>query len=258
MGPIEKKDELNSVRRIVKEGLPKVPKRFESPRDFGCYVAYRRVDVLRIVEVARALSPDPRVIDVGCGNGDLLKRVREYIPGAIGVDVEEKWTVKPYIRCMDVNDVKEEFDMAILSWMELGEDYREAVSRIADVIISVWERGGACGNTEIRESWTQDFEEFGFIPVATWRTPAWADINMRLITGRPPLFTIDLGCIWEVWAQEGLHKRVLEALREYAGREKGLRIEPYPFERYYDEAGYPLWGNPQGHKEPFFWEIFFP
>ncbi|RLI32877.1 hypothetical protein DRO56_02800 [Candidatus Bathyarchaeota archaeon] len=92
-----------------------IPLRFQDPRGFGCYTAYRRVDVLRIVAVARALSPEPRVIDVGCGNGDLLERVREYIPGAIGVDIDERFAVKPYIRCADINDVEERFDLAILS-----------------------------------------------------------------------------------------------------------------------------------------------
>src|SRR5829696_6402121 len=52
----------------------------------GSYFAYRKVDVLRTVAVAKAISSNPKYLDVGCGYGDFLKRVRKFIPSAEGIE----------------------------------------------------------------------------------------------------------------------------------------------------------------------------
>src|SRR5918912_1169277 len=62
--------------------------RYIFPFFAGSYFAYRKIDVLRIVEVARAISNKPRYVDIGCGYGDFLNKIREFIPDAIGIEKE--------------------------------------------------------------------------------------------------------------------------------------------------------------------------
>ncbi|HZC21611.1 MAG TPA: hypothetical protein VE223_08200, partial [Nitrososphaeraceae archaeon] len=62
--------------------------RYIFPFFAGSYFAYRKIDVLRIVEIARSISNKPTYVDVGCGYGDFLKKIREFIPDAIGIEKE--------------------------------------------------------------------------------------------------------------------------------------------------------------------------
>jgi ubiquinone/menaquinone biosynthesis C-methylase UbiE len=41
---------------------------------------------MRVVAVAKSISSQPRYLDVGCGYGDFLEKVREFIPNAIGIE----------------------------------------------------------------------------------------------------------------------------------------------------------------------------
>src|SRR5688500_19663240 len=52
----------------------------------GSYFAYRKIDVLRTVAVAKAISSNPRYLDVGCGYGDFLKQVRKFIHSTVGFE----------------------------------------------------------------------------------------------------------------------------------------------------------------------------
>src|ERR671919_2703256 len=60
--------------------------RYSFPLLCGSYFAYRKVDVIRVVQVAKAISSNPRYLDVGCGYGDFLEKIREYLPNATGVE----------------------------------------------------------------------------------------------------------------------------------------------------------------------------
>ena len=51
-----------------------------SPFFRGSYLAYRKIDVLRVVEITKTISSNPRYLDVGCGYGDFLKRIRRLLP----------------------------------------------------------------------------------------------------------------------------------------------------------------------------------
>ena len=46
----------------------------------GSYFAYRKVDVMRILALANSISSTPIYIDVGCGYGDFLNKIREFVP----------------------------------------------------------------------------------------------------------------------------------------------------------------------------------
>ena len=60
--------------------------RFIFPLFSGTYFCYRKIDVLRIISIAKALSNNAKYIDIGCGNGDFLRRIRKYLPQSIGIE----------------------------------------------------------------------------------------------------------------------------------------------------------------------------
>src|SRR5215210_5028482 len=77
------KDEL--AQFIANTGSPNHA-RYIFPFFKGSYFAYRKVDVLRTVAVAKAISSNPKYLDVGCGYGDFLKQIRKFIPSAGGIE----------------------------------------------------------------------------------------------------------------------------------------------------------------------------
>ena len=74
-----------------KSHLNRVPydERYIFPFFAGSYFAYRKVDVMRILALANSISSTPIYIDVGCGYGDFLNKIREFIPDAIGIEKEK-------------------------------------------------------------------------------------------------------------------------------------------------------------------------
>ena len=70
---------------MAKTGSPN-HERYIFPFFKGSYFAYRKLDVLRTVAVAKAISSNPKYLDVGCGYGDFLKQVRKFIPSAEGIE----------------------------------------------------------------------------------------------------------------------------------------------------------------------------
>lgn len=149
----------------------------------GTYFAYRKIDVLRIVSIAKAISSNPRYLDVGCGYGDFLEKIREYLPNAIGVEKEGnifyafRKTRPDYIHSTAIEWIKNQsYDVAFVGWMEPGVDFREHVARLANCIVTTFDEGGQCGVYGSCE-----YEEFGFKRVAWWRTPSWIDVNTELM-----------------------------------------------------------------------------
>src|SRR5919112_5167828 len=64
--------------------------RYIFPFFAGSYFAYRKIDVLRVTQIAKAISDEPKYVDVGCGYGDFLKKVREFLPDAIGIEQDAR------------------------------------------------------------------------------------------------------------------------------------------------------------------------
>ncbi|HXT84759.1 MAG TPA: hypothetical protein VN704_10605, partial [Verrucomicrobiae bacterium] len=68
-------DILNAQQELLKFRLNKNNKdheRFIFPFFCGSYFTYRKIDVIRIFTIAKALSKNPTYLDVGCGYGDFL------------------------------------------------------------------------------------------------------------------------------------------------------------------------------------------
>ena len=153
--------------------------RFIFPYICGTYFGYRKVDVLRIVSIAKSISPKPKYLDVGCGYGDFLEKIREFIPDAVGIEKDggifyEFNRVKPdYIQIKDVSlDLNEKYDMIFVGWMDPGVDFRKSVANSTDIVITTLDQGISLG---------AEFEEFGFHRIAWWRTPSWLDVNYQIM-----------------------------------------------------------------------------
>ena len=153
--------------------------RYSFPLLCGSYFAYRKVDVIRIVQIAKAISNNPRYLDVGCGYGDFLERIREYLPNAKGVERNAEIfyacnRLKPdFIDVSNANwDISEMYDVVFVGWMEPGVDFRDRVACKTDVVITTIDQGLSLG---------AEYDGLGFDRIATWRSPSWDDVNTEIM-----------------------------------------------------------------------------
>ena len=226
--------------------------RFIFPYICGTYFGYRKVDVLRVVAIANSISQKPRYLDVGCGYGDFLEKIREFIPDAMGIEKDggifyEFNRVKPeHIQIKDVSlDLNEKYDVIFVGWMDPGVDFRKAIANSTDCIITNFDTGGQCGINGGCE-----YEEFGFRRIAWWRTPSWIDVNYQImnnyytqIAGEVKKQLVELRSahtMWYVYAKENLSSILNEALNLWLKKESqlSLDVEKYDFEHVMDECGF--------------------
>ena len=226
--------------------------RFIFPYICGTYFGYRKVDVLRVVALAKSISPNPRYLDVGCGYGDFLEKIREFIPDAIGIEKDagifyEFNRVKPdFIHIKDVSlDLNEKYDIIFVGWMDPGVDFRKAVARSTNCIITNFDTGGQCGINGGCE-----YEEFGFERIAWWRTPSWIDVNYQIMNNyytplaneiRKELFKLrSAHTMWYVYAKKDLSSIIRETVRSQIKKESelSLDVDKYDFEGVMDECGF--------------------
>mgnify|MGYP003575559447 CR=1 FL=1 len=226
--------------------------RFIFPYICGTYFGYRKIDVLRVVAIAKSISPKPKYLDVGCGYGDFLDKVRQFIPDAIGIEKDggifyEFNRVKPdYIHIKDVSlDLNEKYDLVFVGWMDPGVDFRKAVAKSTDCIITNFDTGGQCGINGGCE-----YEEFGFHRIAWWRTPSWIDVNYQIMnkyytpmtdeTKKQLLELRSAHTMWYVYTKGNLTSILNDALKLWMKKESQLPldVEKYNFERILDECGF--------------------
>lgn len=264
--------ELQSAYKAYQEFLARKPPahhaRYIFPFFTGSYFAYRKVDVERVVAIARSISPNPSYVDVGCGYGDLLEKVRDQLPTATGIEKEGGIfysfnKVKPdYIRLMPVEGLSEPVDVAFVGWMEPGQDFRRSVAKFAQCVITTFDAGGQCGINGGCE-----YEEFGYERVAWWRTPSWIDVNAELMNR---YYTPSLDSkkkeelarlrgahnFWYVYARPNFSNKARSGLQAQLDREKA--DDRLDFESVLDECGF-------GYKEELsalangkkLWEVMF-
>jgi SAM-dependent methyltransferase len=228
--------------------------RFIFPFICGTYFGYRKVDVMRVVATAKSISLKPKYLDVGCGYGDFLEKIREFIPDAIGIEKDggifyEFNMVKPdYIHIKDVSlDLNEKYDVIFVGWMDPGVDFRKAVAKCTDVIITTLDQGISLG---------AEFEEFGFRRVAWWRTPSWIDVNYQIMN---KYYTKMSNEIYDnLFALRGAHNLwyVYTKNSEYIDTIRNALIicqpkdrSKYDFERVMDECGFEYFQNSQFSKK---------
>lgn len=213
----------------------------------GTYFAYRTVDVKRIIAIAKSIANNPSYLDVGCGYGDFLKRIREFLPKAKGIEKDAGIFYglaipKPdYIEISDARWIDKRYDIIFVGWMEPGQDFRDSVARCADVIVTTLDQG---------LSLAAEFDGHGFERVAWWRTPSWEDVNTEIMnryyTKMSEKKRMDLkemrGAhnLWYVYSKPWQAHIVKEAIKRQFEKESlsVVAIDRYNFENLLDECGY--------------------
>jgi hypothetical protein len=235
---------LNSFRRYA---VSRYHERYSFPFLCGSYFAYRKVDVLRIASIARAIACNPTYLDVGCGYGDFLEKIRQYLPNARGIEKNAEIFYackKPKPDFIEISDadwgINLAYDVIFVGWMEPGADFRDKVSAKTDVIITTIDQGLSLG---------AEFDGHGFKRIATWRTPSWDDINTELMnryyTNIPNETRQDLSKLrtahnlWYVYSKPSKSDVVSSALLQCIKQEDRISSnERYEFENVLDECGF--------------------
>jgi SAM-dependent methyltransferase len=239
--------------------------RFIFPFLCGSYFTYRKVDVIRIFTIAKTISENPTYLDVGCGYGDFLEKVREYIPNAEGIEKSSEifygtGRVKPnYIKIADAYyGIDKKYDIIFVGWMEPGVDYREQISGSANCIITTFDKGGQCGINGGCE-----FDGHGFDKIASWVTPSWIDINTELMN---KYYTKDIDAkkiqelrdlrgahnLWYVYCKPELKNTLKTVLEEM--NNKNIE-EKYRHEEILDECGFALYEPLPLNPDLYLWRI---
>jgi SAM-dependent methyltransferase len=241
-------------RRFVSHNHHRYHERYIFPFFAGSYFAYRMVDVARVISIAYSISREPTYIDVGCGYGDFLDKIREYLPNAVGIEKEGKifyafGRTKPdYIYSTAVEWLgNKNYDIAFIGWMEPGVDFRKNVAKIARCIITTFDEGGQCGINGACE-----YEEYGYSKVASWRTPSWIDVNTELMNryytqsavlseqNKHNLAEMRAAHnFWYVYAKPSIKKEVAANLKFFVATEsKSISNRHFEFESVLDTCGF--------------------
>jgi SAM-dependent methyltransferase len=260
------KKALNALNEFRKYAISTDHERFIFPFLCGSYFTYRKIDVIRIFAIAKTISDNPTFLDVGCGYGDFLNKIREYIPEAEGIEKSAEifysiGRTKPnYIRIADAyNGIDKNYDIIFVGWMEPGVDYRDKISTKAKVIVTTLDQG---------LSLAAEFDGLGFEKVASWITPSWEDVNIEItnryytkISNKLIQNLIDLrGAhnLWYVYCKPQLKNTVKSVLKCCLEEELKKGSLQYEFEAVLDNTGYKYF---EKLKNPFIkhrlWNIIF-
>jgi hypothetical protein len=259
-----------SLERFRTYSVSPYHERYSFPFLRGTYFGYRKIDVLRIVSISKAISDDPKYIDVGCGYGDFLNKVREYLINAIGIEKDARIFYsfnipKPdYIKIADASwGIEEEYDVIFVGWMDPGVDFTAAVATKTNVVVTTLDQG---------ISQAAEFDGHGFKRIAYWRTPSWEDVNTEIMNRyytKMPTQTRKILCglrgahnLWYVYSKEPqISDAIKSALMLRLEQEKQTVQERYDFEDVLDECEYgylqKLSSTHSGTESDSLWDIRF-
>ncbi|HEX9678611.1 hypothetical protein [Nitrososphaera sp.] len=234
---------IKSLEQYRARAISPHHERYSFPFFSGTYFSYRKIDVRRVVSIATAVNKSPSYLDVGCGYGDFLKRVRELLPGAEGMERDasifyslgiEK---QDYIVISDAHWIDKRYDVIFVAWMEPGQDYRDPIAKSTDVIITTLDQG---------ISLSAEFDGHGFDCVAHWRTPSWEDVNIEIMNKFYTKMSGDKRAelarmrgahnLWYAYARPHVAVRVKNALQAQLAQEDPR--DRYDFESVLDECGF--------------------
>ena len=236
-----------SLEQFRKYSVSPHHERYGFPFLAGTYFAYRRIDVLRLVSISKAISDDPKYLDVGCGYGDFLNKVREFLGNAIGIERDVRIFYnfnipKPdYIRIADARwQIEEEYDLIFVGWMDPGVDFTDAVAAKTNAVVTTLDQG---------ISQAAEFDAHGFRRIAYWRTPSWEDVNTEIMNRyytkmsaetRRVLFELrGAHNLWYVYSKKpSISRAIKSALLERLEEEKKVPQDRYDFEDVLDECGF--------------------
>ena len=236
-----------SLEQFRRQSTSPYHERYSFPFLRGTYFAYRKIDVLRLVSIAKAVSNNPRYLDVGCGYGDFLNKIREFIPNAIGIEKDANIYYifnipKPdFIKIADAHwGIEQEYDIVFVGWMDPGEDFRDAVAAKTNVIVTTLDQG---------ISTAAEFDAHGFEMIASWRTPSWEDVNTEIMNRYYTKMSKSMlqalsnirGAhnLWYVYSNKSnISEAIKSALVQRVEQEKKSLQERYDFEDVLDDCGF--------------------
>ncbi len=237
----------NLLEQFRKYSVSPYHERYSFPFLLGTYFAYRKIDVLRVVSIAKAISDEPKYVDVGCGYGDFLKKVREFLPDAIGIEKDARIFYNfniPKPDCIRIADarwgIEEKYDVIFVGWMDPGTDFTDAVAAKTNVVVTTLDQG---------ISQAAEFDAHGFKRIAYWKTPSWEDVNTEImnryytkmsVQTRQILFEMrGAHNLWYVYSKRAHTSMAIEsALRQRLGEEHQKLQPRYDFEDVLDDCGY--------------------
>ncbi len=242
---------VEALKKFRKYSISPLHERYIFPLLCGTYFGYRKLDVLRISAIAQALSDKTKYCDVGCGFGDFLTKIREFIPDAIGVEnssdlVYRCNTIKPeHIKIIDARwGITQRFDIIFVGWMEPGIDLRDAIAEKTDVVVTTLDQG---------ISLAAEFDGHGYHKVASWRTPSWEDVNIEIMnkyyTQMPKNCFNSLSKLrgahnlWYIYSRRQSFETVKGSLIESQEHEQERAPERYDFEDVLDSCGFNYLGE---------------
>jgi len=264
----ELQNAYKAYQQFLAGNPPPHHERYVFPFFAGSYFAYRKVDVERVAAVAKSVSARPSYVDIGCGYGDFLEKVRRRLPDATGIEKEGGIfyafnVVKPdHINLMPVEGFLQSVDVAFVGWMEPGQDFRRFVAKCAKCVITTFDAGAQCGINGGCE-----YDEFGYQRIAWWRTPSWIDVNAELMNR---YYTLSLDSkmkeelaglrtahnFWYVYARPDVAAKVRWGLESQLAKE--APSDRFDFESVLDECGFrykeELSALANGRK---LWEVMF-
>ena len=237
----------NSLAQFRTYSASPYHERYSFPFLRGTYFAYRKIDVLRVISIAKAVSNEPRYLDVGCGYGDFLNKIREFIPNATGIEKDARifyifnMSIPDHIKIVDADwGIDQKHDLIFVGWMDPGVDFRDAVAAKTDVIVTTLDQG---------ISLAAEFDAHGFEMVASWRTPSWEDVNIELMNRyytkmsdntRQVLSKIrGAHNLWYVYSNKSnISEAIKSSLVQRVEQEKKSLQERYDFEDVLDDCGF--------------------
>jgi SAM-dependent methyltransferase len=250
------KNALNQLNKFRSYSLSKHHERYLFPYLCGSYFSYRKVDILRIKTVAEIVNSKTRqqikYLEVGCGNGDFLERIREYIPNAKGIENNidlfylfySIGKTKPeYIEIADARyGIDDFYDIIFVGWMDPGQDFRKNIADKTDIIITTLDSG---------LSLAAEYEGYGFKKIVKWITPSWEDVNIEInnhfysnINSKILHFLSTLrGAhnFWYIYSKDKIKSDlIIDRLKKQIVLEETNidKIIPYDFEKVLDECGF--------------------
>ena len=240
------KKALDSLKQFRKHSISPYHERYAFPFLLGTYFVYRKIDVIRLFSIAKAISDNPRYLDVGCGYGDFLNKIREFIPDAIGIEKNAEifysfGISKPdSIKIVDAAwGIEEKYDIIFVGWMEPGVDFREAIAAKTDVIVTTLDQG---------LSLAAEFDGLGFERIARWITPSWEDVNTEIMNKyytrisnetREALYRLrSAHNLWYVYSRHPDKSKAIRLALLHREKEEKNSKDRYDFEIVLDEFGF--------------------
>jgi hypothetical protein len=139
--------------------------------------------------------------------------------------------------------LNENYDVIFVGWMDPGVDFRKAVAKCTDVIITTLDQGISLG---------AEFEEFGFRRIAWWRTPSWIDVNYQIMnkyytnmSNEVYDYLFDLRGAHNLWYVYTRNSEHIDKIRNALIHCQQKHQTKYEFEEVMDECGFEYFEDPE-------------